>query len=144
MGHPGHIVGVAGVRRTWWLRAAGVGSVWVLACLPLGIGERGCPFAKIVGIPCPGCGLTRAALLLAQGRITASLRIHPLGVPSALASFFLMAATVWVTAKAGSPVAMWNERVGRAAILGFGTVQVAMLGLWVARMFGFLGGPVPV
>jgi hypothetical protein len=55
-----------------------------------------------------------------------------------------MGATIWVTAKSGSPITMWSERVGRAAILSFGTLQLAMLGLWLARMFGFFGGPVPV
>jgi hypothetical protein len=131
-------------RRTRWLRATGVASAWALACLPVWLGRGACPFAEIVGLPCPGCGMTRAALLLANGQVAASLRMHPLVVPSALAAACFMGATVWVTAKVGSPVAMWNLRAGRAAIVGFGVVQLAMVGLWVLRMFGFLGGPVPV
>jgi hypothetical protein len=137
-------LGVQAVTQTWRLRAAGVAGVWVLACLPLRIGRSDCPLAEIFGVPCPGCGMTRAALLLVDGQWTASLRMHPLSLPNAIGSLFFMGATIWVTAKSGSPITMWSERVGRAAILSFGTLQLAMLGLWLARMFGFFGGPVPV
>jgi hypothetical protein len=70
--------------------------------------------------------------------------MHPLSLPNAIGSLFFMGATVWVTGKSGSPVGMWSERLGRAAILSFGTLQVAMFGVWLARMFGFFGGPVAV
>jgi hypothetical protein len=36
-----------------------------------------CPLKIIIGFPCPGCGLTRAALLLLQGNIEGSLRMNP-------------------------------------------------------------------
>jgi len=40
-----------------------------------------CPFYFIVGLPCPGCGLTRAGLLLLSGSPVESLRMHPLLLP---------------------------------------------------------------
>lgn len=37
-----------------------------------------CPFRIFLGIPCPGCGLSRAALLLLSGDIGASFQMHPM------------------------------------------------------------------
>lgn len=35
-----------------------------------------CSFFKLTGLPCPGCGLTRACMLLLQGDVRASVRFH--------------------------------------------------------------------
>jgi len=37
-----------------------------------------CPSEILIGLPCPGCGLTRAALLLLKGDIAGSLRMNPM------------------------------------------------------------------
>jgi hypothetical protein len=125
-------------------RAALVALLWGLVCLPMWAGRAGCPFAQIFGVPCPGCGMTRAALLFARGEITSSLRMHPLALPSGFVSVALMVATIWVTAKHGTPEAMWRDRAGRTAVLAFVGVEAAVLVLWVVRMLGALGGPVPI
>lgn len=36
-----------------------------------------CPFFKITGLDCPGCGMTRAAAALFYGDIRRSLQLHP-------------------------------------------------------------------
>jgi hypothetical protein len=118
--------------------------LWGFVCLPLWAGHGGCPFAQIFGIPCPGCGMTRAALLFLNGDIAASFRMHPLALPSVLVSVALIGATIWVTAKHGTLEAMWRDRVGRAAVLLFVGVEAAVFLLWAARMLGAFGGPVPV
>ncbi len=41
-----------------------------------------CLFNSVFGIPCPGCGLTRAAVFALQGRFTESLAMHPLLFPA--------------------------------------------------------------
>jgi len=38
-----------------------------------------CPFYNLTGLPCPGCGLTRAFVCLGHGRWHESLHWHPLG-----------------------------------------------------------------
>lgn len=37
-----------------------------------------CLVASVFGLPCPGCGSTRAVRLLFQGRVADALRMHPL------------------------------------------------------------------
>lgn len=36
-----------------------------------------CPMVYVTGFPCPGCGMTRAALLFFQGDFTGAYRMHP-------------------------------------------------------------------
>ena len=36
-----------------------------------------CPMKILVGLPCPGCGLTRAFELLLKGEVKKSFRMHP-------------------------------------------------------------------
>jgi hypothetical protein len=35
-----------------------------------------CAFFRVTGLPCPGCGLTRACLLLLRGEVRASIKFH--------------------------------------------------------------------
>lgn len=37
-----------------------------------------CPINLLFGVPCPGCGLTRACLLLLRGDFVGAFRMHPL------------------------------------------------------------------
>lgn len=39
-----------------------------------------CLSRVLVGLPCPGCGLTRAGVLFLQGHFAESFRLHPLFV----------------------------------------------------------------
>jgi uncharacterized protein DUF2752 len=35
-----------------------------------------CAFFRVTGLPCPGCGLTRACMLLLKGELQASIKFH--------------------------------------------------------------------
>jgi Protein of unknown function (DUF2752) len=52
--------------------ALGVQGVLVL----LGLPGWQCPFFRLTGVPCPGCGLTRACILLLRGEVQASIKFH--------------------------------------------------------------------
>ncbi len=39
-----------------------------------------CPLVILTGLPCPGCGLSRAVWFLLLGQPVRSLRMHPLGI----------------------------------------------------------------
>jgi hypothetical protein len=47
-----------------------------IGLLSLGLPSWDCPFFKLTGIPCPGCGLSRACLLLLRGEVRASIKFH--------------------------------------------------------------------
>jgi len=48
-----------------------------------------CPLVVFLGLPCPTCGMTRAALLFLQGRFIDSFWMHPLFLPTATAITYL-------------------------------------------------------
>lgn len=50
-----------------------------------------CPFAKLLGIPCPGCGLTRATVYLSAGHFRQALIQHAFS-PVVLVGLLLMLA----------------------------------------------------
>lgn len=103
-----------------------------------------CPSATLLGVPCPGCGLTRATLALLHGDVASALRLHPLA-PVIAPLFFgaLFAAAFGYVAGPTRPLPRLripNRVLTPAAWLLF----VLVLGVWVARFFGAFGGPVPV
>lgn len=69
----------AGQRILKDLRNYGPGlllaAVYVLGANFLGISS--CPMVLLTGLPCPGCGLTRAALLFLQGHWKEAWQMHP-------------------------------------------------------------------
>jgi hypothetical protein len=84
-----------------------------------------CPFHAVTGLPCPGCGMTRAFLLLGQLRIDAALSAHPLA-PG------LLLAMLWTLA--GTP---GRARVPRDAVAA--VLLAVVVGVWLARLL--LGAP---
>jgi Protein of unknown function (DUF2752) len=105
-----------------------------------------CPMASSFGIPCPGCGLTRATLALFHGDLRAALHFHPLvWLLAPLFIGFVGSAVVDLlrdpTRPRRTPLIRWNNRWLSIATL---CVLVLMLGVWLARFAGYFGGPVPV
>lgn len=49
-----------------------------------------CYFKALTGIPCPGCGLTRAYLALFKGNLTRALFFHPLFIVPAIVLIYLI------------------------------------------------------
>jgi hypothetical protein len=104
-----------------------------------------CPTALVFGIPCPGCGLTRATLALSHGDVRAALGFHPLAP-------LLVPLVAWVFGKAlvdyvrGAPPApparAWWAR--RTAVWLASALFVLLVGVWLARFAGYFGGPVAV
>jgi len=112
---------------------AGVGG----ACVALGI--RVCPFALVTGFPCPGCGLSRASLALLSGDPVRAFHFHPLVFVVLPVAAFLVVRLARFHGTTGSA-----PRDNRATVLGAAVLLVLMLGVWVARFAGALGGPVAV
>lgn len=103
-----------------------------------------CLFARVLHVPCPGCGSTRAVLALAHGDLDGVLRYNPFGpVVALLILVFGVQALVSVVTY-GDFRATGEGRVGKIAKRVLFVVAAFDVLLWVARFFGVLGGPVPV
>lgn len=63
------------------------------------LGFEPCWMVARFGLPCPGCGVTTAAVLAARGRLGASFVTQPLGALLALASVALAAWALLTTAR---------------------------------------------
>ena len=111
-----------------------IGSVVLIVCATLlGFHIWICPIQAAVGISCPGCGLTRAAVLLIQGDWQASVIMHAFAPVFLLGFAFLGASAVMpkgfhrqfvkITAK-------WGRRLG---IVPF--MLVGLLTYWILRLF---------
>lgn len=136
--------------RGHWLVLAGAGlSLLALAVLglwlepsPTGhgthtqLGLPPCMTMELLGLPCPGCGVTTAAAWAAHGELAAALRTQPFGALVALA---LAAFPAWALVGAasgrdlGERAPRWLNRwvLGAAALLA--------LTSWVLRLAGFVG-----
>lgn len=107
------------------------------------IGVPLCPFAAITHHPCPGCGMTRATLALLGGHFGDAVRLHPLApllAPLVIAAFGYGAVEYVVRGRAFTLEAVRGPWVTVGAL----ALTVLLLGVWIARFFGALGGPVPV
>ena len=77
-----------------------VSAVSFVALRPLWVAGAGilppCLWHTATGMPCPGCGTTRAILGLLQGRFSAALAFNPLAASGALGFVVLgFAAPLW-------------------------------------------------
>lgn len=124
-------------------RAARVAAVVAVLGGAIALGLPLCPFALITRHPCPGCGLTRAALELAQGHVAEALRLHPLSILLVPVVGLIMAHNVLAYIKDGraSATESLQGRAATAIAIVLGLLGVAV---WIARFFGAFGGPVPV
>ncbi len=86
-----------------------------------------------LGVPCPACGLTRAALALLGLDLATATRFHPLALPLALVVMATVLAAFFLDEEG------W-KRFGRDVS---GGSAVAIVIVWVSRFFGMFGGPVP-
>lgn len=67
------------VRRDWEGYKTGLlAAAAIMAGVSL-LGHGLCPSRELLGLPCPGCGLTRSILLILQGRFTESWQLQPFG-----------------------------------------------------------------
>lgn len=88
-----------------------------------------CQSKVLLGIDCPGCGLTRSFVHLAHGDLAASLGVHPVGW---LVALFVLAQV---------PYRIWALRTANGAPLGERTPWVMTAALvallfasWLARL----------
>ncbi len=125
-------------------------SLWALVVAPLFLSLMtdfvACPSARMLGQPCPGCGLTRATMAALHGHLSEAFHFHPLFF---LAAPFHVGALLYGSWLLLAPASLQpsndqlftsGKRIGQAYIV----ITTLLILLWVARFFGAFGGPVPV
>jgi hypothetical protein len=116
------------------------------AALFVRLGPPICPTALFLGIPCPGCGLTRATIALLHGDVSTALGFHPLVF--VLAPIFAIAVgsslVNYVNGGAGAPLRLFAWFSTRARMRAAWGLLVVSLVVWGARFAGYFGGPAPV
>ncbi|MDR3278233.1 MAG: DUF2752 domain-containing protein [Oscillospiraceae bacterium] len=115
-------------RSAWWVFLI-IAAYTVFARYFLG---SGCLIASSTGLPCPGCGETRALIALLHGDLAGSIRFHPLLIPSmaVLAVYFVS----WLTREK-------TPRYARAMLLG---LTLALIVTYAARMVLMFPSHVPM
>jgi hypothetical protein len=100
-----------------------------------------CPMRLIFGVPCPTCGITRAARELLHGDLAGATHMHPLWwlvLPYVGAIVALEARDYVLTGRAGKwGNDRWVQRIGVV-------ILALLLIVWCARAMGAFGGPVDV
>jgi hypothetical protein len=82
-----------------------------------------CPFRAATGLPCPTCGLTRAAHAILHGDIGAAFAINPMAAVLVLATPPAVALLALTNRKGGPAIRMDASRTERLAL------RAALVGL---------------
>ncbi len=96
-----------------------------------------CPMALVLGLPCPGCGLTRAFGLMTHGHFAEAAAFHELAPAMLGYLVFLWVYKIWESAR-GTPPRLPTARIGAVAAL-------VVAGFWIVRLgFFFAQGGLDV
>ena len=120
-------------KTRYWLALIGVLCIIIILQIPI------CPSRVVFGVLCPGCGLTRGTLALAQGDLESMLHFNPLAIvlgPLAVWVVLhgLLVSLSWLTPGGKLDLV---ARLPRSIWIG---IFVVLVGVWGARIMGFLGG----
>ncbi len=99
-----------------------------------------CPMKRVTGIPCPGCGMTRAVRLLLHGDFAGATRMHPLVWVVIPLLAVLAALEVRGYVREGA----WGTAIRPlwARVVAFVAIGMLVV-VWASRFCGAFGGPVP-
>lgn len=86
------------IKRDWDNYNTGlIMAAAIMAVVSL-LGHGLCPSRELLGLPCPGCGLTRSMLLILRGSFAESWQLQPFGCAwLALAAVFVLDRYVFET-----------------------------------------------
>lgn len=88
----------------------------------------------VIGLPCPGCGMTRSLSSLWRGHLWLSFRYHPLGIPLFLVCIvcILMFACDQFFPQIRPATARFRRRVLDVKVMC--SIAVLSVALWITRL----------
>lgn len=114
--------------RNLWVAALAIIGYGILMNLIFG---AFCPMVILTGIPCPGCGMTRAVFYLFTGRLHQSFFMHPMAIPIVCLIFYFL----------------WNRYIIGRKVKGMvfliGAAAVILILFYVWRMYLFFPDRMP-
>ena len=118
------------MQRRWIMALLGTVTLFQVALTALDLPAWQCPLKATLGIACPGCGLTRAMVLLAEGKWLAAIQLHAFA-PIGLGIGLLLVSGILLPAK-------WRHRVTER-LAAFEKRSGIMLWLIIGLLFYWLG-----
>jgi hypothetical protein len=107
-------------------------AIFQLGLTALGLPGWQCPVHILFHIPCPGCGLSTAMVLLLKGQCRTSLGVHPFAIVFLAGLIFMFIAITlprYFRLKAIKGLAFIERKTGITALLLFG-----LLAYWIVRL----------
>jgi len=124
------------MQSRWIIALLGAATVIQVAVTAMDLTAWQCPLKSTLGVACPGCGLTRAIVLLAQGKWQAAIHLHAFA-PVGLAIGLLLVAGTLLPAKlrhrAAEHLATFERRSGMVAWLA-----LSALIYWICRIMIYI------
>lgn len=118
----------------------GLGAIAGFALLAAPI--KLCLVAALLHVPCPGCGLTRAAFAMARGDVSRAVAFHPLSIVVIPIVASILAVQAFSYVRTGSA---WSAgRIGKWTEVLLAATALLLVVVWIARLCGAFGGPVAV
>jgi hypothetical protein len=112
--------------------AIGIASAAQVCAAALHLPGIDCPLFRLTGIPCPGCGLSRACAAMLRGEPHHSVKMHAFAVPVLVGVAVLLVAMILPTQvreKVGRAVERAERKTGITSLL-LGTLLL----YWLARL----------
>lgn len=106
-----------------------------LGAIALGLPSWQCPIRHGLGIPCPGCGLSRSTFALLQGDIKRSLSIHAFGA-IALCLMALIVYAIVISKSRRIKLAGWLDRLEQRTKIS-AVLLSSFLVYWLIRLLWF-------
>lgn len=90
---------------------------------------------KMLGLSCPFCGFSHAAVALVQGQVEAAHAYHPFVIPWLIVAVWLLTWSAVDVVHPRGASARWDPRK-RIPPWIWGGLAVTMVGTWIWRMVG--------
>ena len=120
------------MQSRWIIALLATATVILVAVAAYELTAWQCPLKAALGVTCPGCGLTRAIVLLAQGQWLAAVKLHAFAPIAVAMGVLLVTGTLlpvkW-RAKAAEHLAVFEKRSGIAFWL-----LLSVLIYWIYRL----------